>query len=56
MRTLGKKLLFIDIVQAGHKLQILCDQQNVEGDKSREEIANYFSDLQRGDIIGTLKL
>jgi lysyl-tRNA synthetase, class II len=47
IRAQGKGLIFIDLVGDGHKLQVLGNKKNYEGDWEL-----IYTSLRRGDIIG----
>ncbi|KAK2850709.1 hypothetical protein FQN49_005393 [Arthroderma sp. PD_2] len=49
-RTAGKKLVFFDLFQNGHKVQVLCNQRIVgEAGISPERFKEFYSLLRRGD-------
>ena len=48
-RTAGSKLIFFDVVQYDHKVQILCNQR-ISG-VSPEKFREFYHLLRRGDVF-----
>ncbi|PGH00781.1 lysine-tRNA ligase [Polytolypa hystricis UAMH7299] len=50
-RTAGSKLIFFDLVQDGHKMQVLCTLGAlVDAGVTEEQFKEFYRQLQRGDI------
>ncbi|KAJ5807762.1 hypothetical protein N7474_009031 [Penicillium riverlandense] len=49
-RLAGSKLIFFDIVQDGHKLQVMCNQRRLDGVEP-EQFKRLFRLLRRGDAF-----
>ncbi|KAI9730706.1 MAG: hypothetical protein M1834_005675 [Cirrosporium novae-zelandiae] len=50
IRMASSKLVFLDVIEEGHKVQILADLRNVEG-VTREEFKSAYRIINRGDIL-----
>ncbi|KAL4806891.1 hypothetical protein BDV18DRAFT_138406 [Aspergillus unguis] len=49
-RLAGNKLIFFDIIQDGHKVQIMCNLKRLEG-VDREAFKKFYRVLRRGDAF-----
>lgn len=49
-RLAGSKLIFFDIVQDGHKIQVMCNKRQLEG-VSPEQFKKLYRLLRRGDAF-----
>lgn len=49
-RLAGSKLIFFDLVQDGHKLQVMCNLRQLEG-VSSPEFKQLYRLLRRGDAF-----
>lgn len=49
-RLAGSKLIFFDIVQDGHKIQIMCNQRRL-GEVTPGEFKAFYRLLRRGDAF-----
>ncbi|KAJ5455354.1 hypothetical protein N7475_010475 [Penicillium sp. IBT 31633x] len=49
-RLAGSKLIFFDVVQDGHKIQVMCNKRRLES-VSPEEFKKFYRLLRRGDAF-----
>ncbi|KAJ9299117.1 hypothetical protein DTO271G3_3359 [Paecilomyces variotii] len=49
-RLAGSKLIFFDIIQDGHKVQVMCNQRRLDG-VSPEQFKGFYRLLRRGDAF-----
>ncbi|KAJ5586808.1 uncharacterized protein N7459_002573 [Penicillium hispanicum] len=49
-RSAGSKLIFFDIVQDGHKVQVMCNKRQLEGIEP-SEFKKFYRVLRRGDTF-----
>ncbi|KAJ5157075.1 Lysine--tRNA ligase [Penicillium canariense] len=49
-RLAGSKLIFFDIVQDGHKVQVMCNKRQLEGGEG-PEFKKFYRLLRRGDAF-----
>jgi lysyl-tRNA synthetase class 2 len=53
VRVAGKGLVFIDIVEDSHKVQVMCNSKAMEviDGVSKDQFKDFYRLLRRGDII-----
>ena len=49
-RLAGSKLIFFDLVQDGHKIQVMCNHRQLDG-VSPQEFKKFYRLLRRGDAF-----
>lgn len=52
IRTAGSKLMFLDIVQDGSRLQVICNIGKLDGSQHIVPFKLFRRVVKRGDIIG----
>ncbi|KAL2383030.1 hypothetical protein RJZ90_002915 [Blastomyces dermatitidis] len=54
-RIAGSKLIFLDLVQNGRKVQILCNQRHLDGTGvTPEKFKQFYHLLRRGDVFSAI--
>ncbi len=52
IRTASSKLVFVDVIQNGHQIQVLCDYSQLSSTGvTLQEFKDFYKNLNRGDII-----
>ena len=55
-RIAGSRLVFLDLVQDGHRVQGICNLRKLsECGVSPEEFKRFYHLLKRGDVFGMIK-
>jgi lysyl-tRNA synthetase class 2 len=51
-RIAGSRLVFFDLVQDGHRVQVLCNSRKIDSlGAPSEEFKQFYHILRRGDIF-----
>ncbi|EER43374.1 lysyl-tRNA synthetase [Histoplasma capsulatum H143] len=54
-RIAGSKLIFLDLVQNGRKVQVLCNQRHLDGmGVTPEKFKQFYHLLRRGDVFSVI--